>query len=76
MAEAARHALSRAHGAREHGSTGAREHGSTEHGSTGRGAEHTIPWTLFGDWKKPGEKSSVKSGFSSFLRSVKVETKK
>ncbi|MEU2192482.1 hypothetical protein ABZ592_05195 [Streptomyces fimicarius] len=72
MAEAARHVLSRAHGARstEHGAR------STEHGSTGRGAEHTIPWTLFGDWKKPGEKSSVKCGFSSFLRSVKVETKK
>lgn len=42
----------------------------------GRGAEHTIPWTVFGDWKKPGEKSSVKCGFSSLLRSVKVETKK
>ncbi|MFD4224610.1 hypothetical protein [Streptomyces griseus] len=68
MAEAARHALSRAHGARAHG--------AREHGSTGRGAERTIPWTLFGDWKKPGEKSSVKCGFSSFPRSVKVETKK
>ncbi|MFF6908517.1 hypothetical protein ACFY9Q_21605 [Streptomyces sp. NPDC012389] len=41
----------------------------------GRGSEHTIPWTVKGDWKKPTEKSSVKCGFSSFLRSVKVETK-
>ncbi|MCI4045420.1 hypothetical protein [Streptomyces sp. TRM75563] len=41
-----------------------------------RSKRHTVPWTLFGDWKKPGEKSSVKCGFSSFLRSVKVETKK
>ncbi|QNE76940.1 hypothetical protein F0344_22055 [Streptomyces finlayi] len=41
----------------------------------GRGAEHTIAWTVKGDWKKPTQKSSVKCGFSSFLRSVKVETK-
>lgn len=42
---------------------------------TGTGAGHTIPWTLWGDWKKPGQKSTVKCGFSSFTRSWKVETK-
>ncbi|MEU0381995.1 hypothetical protein ABZ093_32585 [Streptomyces cyaneofuscatus] len=41
----------------------------------GRGAEHPVTWTVFGKWKKPAEKSSVKCGFGSFLRSVKVETK-
>ncbi|MFH8929412.1 hypothetical protein ACH4D4_20370 [Streptomyces pristinaespiralis] len=42
---------------------------------TGTGAGHTIPWTLKGDWKRPGEKSTVMCGFRSFLRSYKVETK-
>ncbi len=42
----------------------------------GRGTPHDVTWTLYGDWKKPGQKSTVKCGFSSFLRSVKVETKK
>ncbi|MGW5253094.1 hypothetical protein ACWERW_08675 [Streptomyces sp. NPDC004012] len=41
----------------------------------GRGNPHEIPWTVFGPWKKPGEKSTVMCGFSSFTRSWKVETK-
>ncbi|MEU1402027.1 hypothetical protein ABZ471_06600 [Streptomyces sp. NPDC005728] len=42
---------------------------------TGTGAEHTIPWYLWGPWKKPGEKSTVMCGFRSFTRSWSVETK-
>ncbi|WP_369169852.1 hypothetical protein AB5J49_19225 [Streptomyces sp. R28] len=42
---------------------------------TGAGSEHTIPWTLWGPWKKPGEKSTVQCGFRSFLRSWSVETR-
>ncbi|WP_327324000.1 hypothetical protein OG735_16910 [Streptomyces sp. NBC_01210] len=42
---------------------------------TGAGMEHTIPWTLRGDWKKPGEKSTVMCGMRSFLRSYKAETR-
>ncbi|MET7567360.1 hypothetical protein ABZT04_02475 [Streptomyces sp. NPDC005492] len=41
----------------------------------GRGNPHEIPWVLFGPWKKPGEKSTVMCGFSSFTRSWSVETK-
>ena len=41
----------------------------------GRGTPHEIPWTLWGPWKKPGEKSTVMCGFSSFTRSWSVETK-
>ncbi|MER6787080.1 hypothetical protein ABT330_21095 [Streptomyces sp. NPDC000658] len=41
----------------------------------GRGTPHEIPWTLFGPWVKPGQKSTVMCGFSSFTRSWSVETK-
>ncbi|MFD9591047.1 hypothetical protein ACFWBM_40885 [Streptomyces sp. NPDC059980] len=41
----------------------------------GRGTPHDIPWTVFGPWKKPGEKSTVMCGFSSFTRSWKVQTR-
>ncbi|MGW2835024.1 hypothetical protein [Streptomyces sp. NPDC001286] len=41
----------------------------------GRGTPHEIPWILFGPWVKPGQKSTVMCGFSSFTRSWSVETK-
>ncbi|NEA88193.1 hypothetical protein G3I38_34220 [Streptomyces sp. SID7958] len=41
----------------------------------GRGTPHSVPWTLYGPWKKPGQKSTVKCGFSSFTRSWSVQTK-
>ncbi|MEV5979305.1 hypothetical protein [Streptomyces sp. NPDC052114] len=41
----------------------------------GMGQEHTIAMTQYGSWKKPGQKSTVMCGFSSFTRSWKVETK-
>ncbi|MFG3049174.1 hypothetical protein [Streptomyces sp. NPDC048202] len=41
----------------------------------GRGNPHEIPWYLWGPWVKPGQKSTVMCGFSSFTRSWSVETK-
>ncbi|WDO07994.1 hypothetical protein ME763_21385 [Streptomyces murinus] len=41
----------------------------------GRGTPHEIPWYLWGPWVKPGQKSTVMCGFSSFTRSWSVETK-
>ncbi|MCI3272622.1 hypothetical protein [Streptomyces cylindrosporus] len=41
----------------------------------GRGNPHEIPWVLFGPWVKPGQKSTVMCGFSSFTRSWSVETR-
>ncbi|NEB03303.1 hypothetical protein [Streptomyces sp. SID13726] len=41
----------------------------------GRGNPHDISVTLFGPWVKPGKKSTVMCGFSSFTRSWSVETK-
>ncbi|MET9775348.1 hypothetical protein ABZ023_14000 [Streptomyces sp. NPDC006367] len=41
----------------------------------GRGTPHEIPVVLYGPWKKPGQKSTVTCGFSSFTRSWSVQTK-
>ncbi|CAM5450553.1 hypothetical protein [Streptomyces aurantiogriseus] len=41
----------------------------------GRGTPHEVPRVLYGPWVKPGQKSTVMCGFSSFTRSWAVETK-